>query len=115
MNTIITRMSALLLALMISLPAAAMSLDDAKRQLDTAKQQGLVGETPTGYLDVVKADSNAKAIVDAINQARREEYARIAAKHNIPVAEVEAVAGKKAVEKTPSGQFIQVNGRWVQK
>ncbi|HET8848442.1 MAG TPA: YdbL family protein [Marinobacter sp.] len=115
MNTIITRMSALLLALVISLPVAAMSLDDAKRELDAAKQQGLVGETPLGYLDVVKPEGNAKAIVDAINQARREEYARIAAKHNIPVAEVEAVAGKKAVEKTPSGQFIRVNGRWVQK
>lgn len=115
MNTIMTRIGALLLAVMISLPVAAITLDDAKQQLETAKQQGLVGETPLGYLEVVKAEGNASAIVDAINKARRDEYARIADKHNIPVAEVEAVAGKKAVEKTPSGQFIQVNGRWVQK
>jgi len=105
----------LLLTLCLSLPVLAMSLDDAKRQLDTAKQSGLVGETPSGYLAVVKSEGNAKEIVEAINEARRQEYSRIAEKHNIPVAEVEAVAGKKAVEKTPAGQFVRVGDRWVRK
>lgn len=110
-----SRFGVLLLTLCLSLPVLAMSLDDAKRQLDTAKQQGLVGETPAGYLAVVKAEGNAREIVEAINQARRQEYGRIAEKHNIPVAEVEAVAGKKAVEKTPAGQFVRVGDRWVRK
>ena len=30
-------------------------------------------------------------------------------------SDVEAIAGKKAIEKTPSGQIIQLNGSWVKK
>lgn len=107
--------TALLMSLVLALPAMALSLDEAKNQLEDAKSQGLVGEMPTGYLGVVSAGGDAAGIVDAINQARRAEYARIAEKHGIPVAEVEAVAGKKALEKTPSGQYIQKDGRWVRK
>ena len=110
-----SKFGVLLLALCLSLPALAMNLEEAKQQLDSAKQSGLVGETPSGYLAVVKAEGNAREIVEAINQARRQEYSRIAGKHNIPVAEVEAVAGKKAVEKTPAGQFVRVGGKWVRK
>ncbi len=92
-----------------------MSLDEAKNALESAKSQGLVGETPLGYLQAVGSDARAKDIANAINSARREAYAKIAEKHSIAVTEVETVAGKKAVEKTPSGQYIQVNGRWVKK
>lgn len=104
-----------LLVLCFALPALSMGLEEAKSQLDSAKQQGLVGETPTGYLDVVKADGNARGIVEAINKARRDEYARIAEKHDIPVTQVETVAGQKALEKTPLGQYILVDGTWVKK
>ena len=106
---------ALFMALCLSLPAFGLSLDDAKSQLDTAKTQGLVGETPTGYLAVVRNSGQAGDIVEVINQARREEYARIAQKHDIAASQVEAVAGKKAIEKTPPGQFVKVDGRWVKK
>ncbi|TGN41239.1 YdbL family protein [Marinobacter confluentis] len=109
------QIGAFVLALCLALPAFAMELNDAKKQLDTAKQQGLVGETPTGYLDVVRSEGNASSIVEAINQARRDEYARIAEKHNIPVTQVETVAGQKALEKTPAGQYILVNGQWKKK
>lgn len=107
--------TAVVMALMLALPAAALSLDEAKGRLDSAKSEGLVGEMPSGYLGVVSAGGDAAAIVEAINEARRAEYARIAEKHDIPVSQVEAVAGKKALEKTPSGQYIQVDGRWVRK
>ncbi len=125
--TLLTRFGAAVLALCLSLPALAISLDEAKRGLEPAKSAGLVGETPTGhygksggmpptgYLEVVRPEGQAADIVDAINRARRDEYARIAQKHGIPVAEVEAVAGKKAIEKTPAGQYIQLNGKWVRK
>ncbi|WP_166268901.1 YdbL family protein [Marinobacter caseinilyticus] len=113
--TLFARIGALVLALSLSLPALAMSLDDAKNRLDQAKQQGIVGETPTGYLDVVKPTGQARDIVEAINKARREEYARIATKHGIAVSKVEAVAGQKAMDRTPSGQFILINGEWVVK
>ena len=109
------QLGAFILVLCLAMPAFSMGLEEAKSQLDAAKQQGLVGETPTGYLEVVKADVNARGIVEAINQARRDEYARIAEKHDIPVTQVETVAGKKALEKTPAGQYILVNDKWVKK
>jgi uncharacterized protein YdbL (DUF1318 family) len=108
-------MFALVLAFGISASVLAMGLDEAKQKLDSVKQQGLVGETPTGYLEVVRAEGQAKEVVEAINSARRDEYKRIAEKHNIPVTQVETVAGKKAIEKTPSGQYVQMGGKWVKK
>jgi len=106
---------ALVLAFGISASVLAMGLDEAKQKLDSVKQQGLVGETPTGYLDVVRAEGQAKEVVEAINSARRDEYKRIAEKHNIPVTQVETVAGKKAIEKTPAGQYVEMGGKWVKK
>ncbi|TYC59262.1 DUF1318 domain-containing protein [Marinobacter sp. BW6] len=109
------QMFALVLAFGISASVLAMGLDEAKQKLDSVKQQGLVGETPTGYLEVVRVEGQAKEVVEAINSARRDEYKRIAEKHNIPVTQVETVAGKKAIEKTPSGQYVQMGGKWVKK
>ena len=109
------QMCALVMAFGISASVLAMGLDEAKQKLDSVKQQGLVGETPTGYLEVVRAEGQAKEVVEAINSARRDEYKRIAEKHNIPVTQVETVAGKKAIEKTPSGQYVQMGGKWVKK
>ncbi|GBO85100.1 MULTISPECIES: YdbL family protein [Marinobacter] len=109
------QMFALVLAFGISASVLAMGLDEAKQKLESVKQQGLVGETPTGYLEVVRAEGQASEVVEAINSARRDEYKRIAEKHNIPVTQVETVAGKKAIEKTPSGQYVQMGGKWVKK
>jgi len=109
------QMFALVLAFGLSASVLAMGLDEAKQKLDSVKQQGLVGETPTGYLDVVRAEGQAKEVVEAINSARRDEYKRIAEKHNIPVTQVETVAGKKAIEKTPAGQYVQMGDKWVKK
>ena len=89
----IIQTAAFILALSLALPALAMGLEEAKQQLETAKQQGLLGETPAGYLEVVRAEGNAREVADAINNARREEYTRIAEKHNIPVTQVETVDG----------------------
>lgn len=111
----IIQAAAFILALGAAWPVLAMGLEEAKQQLDTVKQQGLVGETPSGYLEVVRAEGNARAVADAINKARRDEYTRIAEKHNIPVTQVETVAGQKAIEKTPAGQFVLIDGRWVKK
>ncbi|MDY6841101.1 MAG: YdbL family protein [Pseudomonadota bacterium] len=109
------QMFALVLAFGVSASVLAMGLDEAKQKLDSVKQQGLVGETPTGYLGVVRAEGQAREVVAAINSARRDEYKRIAEKHDIPVAQVETVAGKKAIEKTPVGQYVQIGGKWVKK
>ncbi|QLF92603.1 YdbL family protein [Pseudomonas sp. ABC1] len=105
----------LLLTLCLSLPAAAMNLNQAMSALGDAKASGLVGEKPDGYLGVVRSSGDAESIASQINQARRAEYQRVAQKNGVAIKDVEVIAGKKAIEKTPSGQFIQLDGNWVKK
>lgn len=94
-----------------------MTLQQAMAALSGAKAEGLIGETETGYLDVVNNGDNARSqqIVKLINDARRNEYARIASQNNIAVAEVEALAGQRAIERTPPGQYVKINDRWLRK
>jgi len=84
--------------------------------LDAAKNRGLVGEQPDGYLGVVEATADAVELVAEINQERREAYARIAREHGITLEQVARIAGKKAIEKTDPGNYVQTQqGRWVRK
>ncbi|VXC75602.1 conserved exported hypothetical protein [Pseudomonas sp. 8Z] len=108
-------LSTLLLALTLSLPAYALNLNQAMSALSDAKASGQLGEQPNGYLGVVKPGGQAEEIARLINQARRGEYQKVAKDNGIALGDVEAIAGKKALERTPKGQFIQLNGQWVQK
>ena len=83
--------------------------------LQSAKKNGLVGETSEGYLAAVKADPQAKSLADAVNAKRKAEYQDIARRNNIALKDVEQLAGKKAIEKTPPGQFVRMGGKWVKK
>lgn len=109
------KLGAVLVALCISLPALAMNLDQAMSALGGAKSQGLVGEQTDGYLGVVKSSGEAADIAAQINAARRAEYQKVASQSGAKLGDVEALAGKKAIERTPSGQYVQVNGQWVRK
>lgn|SRR3989338_2657119 len=110
-----TRLTTLLLALCLSLPAWALTLNDAMSALGDAKTSGQLGELPTGYLGVVQPGGQADEIARLINQARLAEYQRLARENGIQLGDVEAIAGKKALEKTPPGQYIQLNGKWIRK
>lgn len=105
----------LLLALCLSLPAYALNLNQAMSALGAAKASGQLGEQPNGYLGVVKPGGQAEEIARLINQARRAEYQKVAKDNGIGLADVEAIAGKKAIDRTPQGQFIQLNGQWLKK
>ncbi|WP_407296509.1 YdbL family protein [Stutzerimonas zhaodongensis] len=109
------KLGTLLMALCLTLPATAMSLNEAMSALGQAKASGLLGERPDGYLGVVQSSGQAEEIASQINQARRAEYHRLAQKNGISVSDVEAIAGKKAIEKTPPGQIIMLNGSWTKK
>jgi len=94
-----------------SAPGWAISLQDAKAQ-------GLVGEQPNGYLGLVKAnvEADVKAMMNDINAQRKKEYQAIARRNNTELNVVEALAGKKAIEMTPSGQYVKLpSGQWVKK
>lgn len=90
--------------------AAGLSLADAK-------QQGLVGEQYDGYLAAVGSASPAvRALVNDVNAKRRAEYERIAQANNLALADVEALAGKKSIEKTASGGYVKLQGQdWQRK
>ncbi len=86
--------------------------------LDEAKKHGLLGERPDGYLGLASPSASSKTInlMKDINRKRREVYKGIAEKNGTALSAVEALAGKKAINKTPSGQFImQPNGAWTTK
>ena len=86
--------------------------------LQTAKSQGLVGEQPNGYLGSVKGQPTADvaALMQEINAARKKEYQKIAKRNNTQLAVIEKLAGQKAIDKTPSGQFVKSpSGEWVKK
>lgn len=84
--------------------------------LQTAKAQGLVGETTTGYLAPVDPGHvEATRLAASINAQRKQQYEEIALRNNTPLLAVEQLAAKQAIEKTPPGQFIRVNGTWRKK
>ncbi|WP_446008784.1 YdbL family protein [Candidatus Electrothrix sp.] len=97
-----------LFTLLLCQPIFALELSDAK-------SQGLVGETPTGYLDVVKASPEATELIKEINAKRKTHYQEIAKKNKTPLSTVEKLAGQKAMEKTPAGQYVKVEGKWEKK
>ena len=95
--------------LLIALPALALSLDEAKAK-------GLVGERTNGYLGAVSpSQTEAQALVDDVNQKRRQAYEEIAKRNRTNVQAVETLAGEKAIQNTKPGNFIEGPGGWVKK
>jgi uncharacterized protein YdbL (DUF1318 family) len=100
----------LLLLCIAAFPAWAMSLDEAKGQ-------GLVGEQTNGYLGIVTppGSRDLRDLVENVNLRRKDEYERIAARNGIAIAQVEQLAGKRAIERSAKGQYVRLpNGSWQQ-
>lgn len=86
--------------------------------LDEAKDSGLVGEQRNGYLGIVVSSPSAqvKSLVEDINSKRRDVYQQIAQRNGTSVEAVTALAGKKAIEKTSAGNYVQgANDGWQKK
>jgi len=93
-----------------ALPAASLSLGDAKAQ-------GLVGEQADGYVGLVgSGPPDARKLADKVNAKRRAEYGEIAKKRGVKTEAVAAIAGKKLVQRAAKGQFVRgSDGRWAKK
>ena len=103
------RKSLMVAALLLPLASWAVSLPDAKAQ-------GLVGEQPDGYLGAVQDTPEAQAVVKDINAKRKAAYQEIAAKQNLKVEDVEALAGEKAINKSDAGMWVKLpDGTWHKK
>ena len=94
-------------SLLLAAPALASSLDEAKAA-------GHVGEQADGYLGVRPgAPQSAHQLASRINAERGTRYAQIAARNDTSPAAVAALAGKKLIERTPSGQWVRdASGNW---
>ncbi len=103
-------LAGLLLAAVVVSPAWALDLDEAK-------SRGLVGEMASGYLGAVDTRSvEVRALVEQVNRHREARYREIAARNGTSVEAVEQLAGKKAIELTQSGHYIQrPSGAWARK
>ncbi len=107
MQTIIK--GALVCTLLLSQPLWAITLNEAR-------QQGLVGETLSGYIAPVRQDKEALALVKSINEARASHYQQLADSNNISVDEVAKLAGQKLVTRAQAGECVRgINGQWMRK
>lgn len=89
-----------------------------KALVDTAKAEGRVGEQADGYLGIrTTVEADTRAAVDAINNGRRDAYARTGSQAGTSAA----VAGERMFEtrlfpNVSSGQWYRnAAGQWVQK
>lgn len=88
------------------------------QSLQEAKDQGLIGEQTDGYIGLVadNAPAAVRALVEQVNEQRRQEYQRIANENGIELNQVARLAYERAVQATQSGHYIQNSGgRWVRK
>lgn len=93
----------------IAFSAWAISLDDAK-------QKGLVGEMPNGYIGIIVDSPEVQSLVESINEKRKSIYIDLARKNKLTMQQVTVLAGAKAIEKTEPGHYIKnAAGNWVKK
>lgn len=107
-----TLLVTLVAMLWLSLPALA---DAADSEMAAAKAAGSIGEQVDGYLGALPgAPAGADALVARINAERRAYYANIATKNGTAIDIVARLAGKKLVQRTPSGQYTRnASGQWL--
>lgn len=100
---------ALLLTLILSQPALALTLNEAR-------EQGRVGETLSGYLGAVQQDPETLELVAKINVSRTQVYQQLADKNQITREDVARLAGQKLVNKAGRGEYVRgLNGQWLRK
>ena len=92
-----------------------ISLNVFALDLAAAKTNGMVGETQNGYLKAKSSATEVQALVDDINAKRKATYQALAKKNALTVAQVEKLAGEKAIKRTEAGHYIYVGGNWIKK
>jgi uncharacterized protein len=106
----------LVLALGIGLATSVPS--HAQASLEAAKQSGLIGERPDGLVGFVTGtvSTDVRAMVDQINAQRMRRYNQVAQTNGAPIDNVQAVAGRQLMDRTPAGQYVlSPSGQWVRK
>lgn len=87
-------------------------------QIETAKQQGVVGETISGFLGIVDggADPALVRAVQDINNKRRAAYDKLAQQTGTTMEQVARVTGEKLIAAAAPGEYIMNDsGSWTRK
>lgn len=83
-----------------------------------AKDQGLVGESKSGYLAAVKSPASAEvsSLIADVNAKRKAQFEGTAQKTSTTVAQVANRFYELAVQKTAAGHYYQdAAGKWIKK
>jgi uncharacterized protein YdbL (DUF1318 family) len=86
--------------------------------IHAAKDQGLVGESKSGYLAAVKSPANddVKALIADVNRKRKAQFEKTAQKTSTTMAQVQNRFYELAIQKTHAGHYYQdAGGKWVKK
>ena len=86
--------------------------------IHAAKDQGLVGESTTGYLAAVQkpASTDVNALIAVVNNKRKAQFKAAAQKTGTTVAQVQNRFYELAVQKTHAGHYYQDSGgKWIKK
>ncbi|NTV06521.1 MAG: YdbL family protein [Chlorobiaceae bacterium] len=103
--------ASVLIMLIMGLAASAFALD-----LETARTKGLAGEVDNGLLAAPPgAAADAKELMVTINNSRRAEYAKVAAKNNLTLDVVGSMMFQKIYTRLPAGTWVQIEGKWTKK
>jgi uncharacterized protein YdbL (DUF1318 family) len=101
--------SAIMLFMVIALPAFALDLK-------TARLNGVAGEVDNGLLAIPPgAPVDAEELIATINNSRRAEYAKVAAQNNLAIEVVGEMMFQKIYSRLPAGTWVKVQGRWIKK
>lgn len=94
--------------------AAAPAFAQRDPAYQAARQQGLVGEQPDGYLGIVGAPTaELQAIVNNINIQRKRQYTQQAAASST-VEQMAFVTGCNLILRTAPGEKYRApDGRWL--
>lgn len=80
------------------------------------KVRGVVGENNQGYLEMLRGQTEKRAVVSAENDDRRAIYAQIARATGAPVDVVGRRRAMQIAEKADAGEWLQdASGRWHRK
>ena len=91
----------------------------ATPEINQAKANCLIGEKNNGYLGEVTGKTVPADLVRemrSINQQRRAEYEKLAARNNVTVQDAATATAERLINRAPSGHCVQnADGRWIEK
>jgi uncharacterized protein YdbL (DUF1318 family) len=117
-----TRLATLGIALVLATLVASnvfLSASALAETLDGARNKGLVGERPDGYVGIVAGSAGAdiQKLVQDINDQRRAKYEQIAKQKGVPVEQIGAITAEKIIQEKlrPGWYFMDSSGHWIKK